>query len=288
MPTVLKAARDPHPRVREHAAAVIGMELAEARAEIVAGREMARPSPRPFWEALFQLARDPDARVQLAATLAHGGIEDTPQREASLHAVAASTSDPWLRLAAASSSSQPRKDWLPAIPAPYRSPAPPIPPGVAADRQKVVAEYQPALQLKGDPRRGAEIVRQSCLACHVLHGHGQRVGPDLVNAVTKDPQTLLADILDPSRNVAPDHVAHVLTAKDGRSWTGLVASETTTRVTLRFPGSADVSIPMSEVASLQSTGRSLMPDGLESGLGMQDIASLLAFLRAPDSTLLGP
>ena len=74
MPTVLKAARDPHPRVREHAAAVIGMELAEARAEIVAGREMARPSPRPFWEALFQLARDPDARVQLAATLARAGF----------------------------------------------------------------------------------------------------------------------------------------------------------------------------------------------------------------------
>jgi putative heme-binding domain-containing protein len=152
----------------------------------------------------------------------------------------------------------------------------------------VVADFQPALAMAGERRRGAEIVRQSCLACHVLHGHGQRVGPDLASAAGKDPQALLTDILDPSRQVTPDHVAHELVAKDGRAWTGLVASETATRVTLRFPGSPDVSVPVSGVASLRSTGRSLMPDGLEAGLDHADMASLLAFLRKPDPAWLGP
>lgn len=288
MPVIVKAAGDPHPRVREHAAVVAGLELAAARAEVMAGRETPRPSPRPLWECLARLARDPDPRVQIAAALAHGAIEDGPRRESSLEALAGSTSDPWVRLAAASSSSLPRREWLPSPPTPRRMPAPPRPAEVAADRQKVLAGYQPALELAGDPRRGAEIVRQSCLACHVLHGHGQRVGPDLASAAGKDPQALLTDILDPSRQVTPDHVAHELVAKDGRAWTGLVASETATRVTLRFPGSPDVSVPVSGIASLRSTGRSLMPDGLEAGLDHADMASLLAFLRKPDPAWLGP
>ena len=36
----------------------------------------------------------------------------------------------------------------------------------------------------------------------------------------------------------------------------------------------------SEIKSLQSTGRSLMVDGLEAGLSHQDLADLIAYLRA--------
>jgi hypothetical protein len=61
----------------------------------------------------------------------------------------------------------------------------------------------------------------------------------------------------------------------------LMSSETSTRITLRFPGSQDVSVAKSDVAGFQSTGRSLMPDGLESGWTLEDMAGLLAFLRSP-------
>ncbi len=282
-PALVDAGNDPHARVREHAAQLAGTELADARTEDLGGRERSRPSPRPLWEMLARLAMDRDARVQLAAVLSLGMVEDAPQREAALEGVARATTNAWLRLAAASSSSHARKEWLPPAPGRVgsRNPTPPRPVNVVADRSQVVESFRPALRLQGDPRRGAGLVRQSCLACHVLHDQGQRVGPDLGGVSGKDPETLLVDILDPSRVVAPDHVAHQLTLKDGRSWTGLVSSETSTRITLRFPGSQDVSVAKSDVAEFQSTGRSLMPDGLESGWTLDDMAGLLAFLRSP-------
>lgn len=284
---LVAAAADPHPRVREHAAHVTGRELESARAEALSGRETPRPSPRPLWELLGRLAADRDDRVRLAATLSLGFVEDEPRREAWLAGVAEANTNPWLRLAAASSSSMARKAWLPPAPAPAITRAAPARPlAAAADRARVVEEFRPALDMKGDARRGAAWVRQACLACHVLHGHGQRVGPDLVGVSGKDPAALLVEILDPSRVVTPDHVAHELRTKDGRSWTGVVASETATRITLRFPGSPDVSVAKADVAEIRSTGRSLMPDGLEEGWTREDVAGLIAFLRSPDPALL--
>ena len=40
------------------------------------------------------------------------------------------------------------------------------------------------------------------------------------------------------------------------------------------------------VPEIRATGRSLMPEGLEEGLQLQDLADLIAFLRAPDSVSL--
>ena len=236
---------------------------------------------------MARLAMDPDERVQLAALLSMGSLEDAPLREDLLARVAASTTNAWLRLAAASSSALERREWLPSAPTPAMARTTPArPPTAAADRARVVEEFRPALELKGDPRRGAAWVRQACLACHVLHGHGQRVGPDLVGVSGKDPGALLIEILDPSRVVTPDHVAHELRLKDGRSWTGVVASETSTRITLRFPGAPDMSVAKTDVAELRSTGRSLMPDGLEDGWTREDVAGLVAYLRSPDPALL--
>lgn len=285
---LVEASRDPHPRVREQAAHVIGLELAAIRREKTATSNPTSSSQKLLGQALARLIRDGDQRVILAAALATGTIEDMLQREAILEELAASTTNAWIRLAAASSSSLPRHDWLPAPPTAAPMPAPPRPPNPAPDRQRVLSEFQPALSLVGDPMRGAQVIRQKCLACHVLHGHGQRIGPDLAGVAGKDPQTLLADILDPNRHVAPDHVAHELTARDGRKWTGLIASESGTRITLRFPGAPDLVLPRAEVASLRSTGRSLMPDGLEVDLTPKDMAGVISFLRQTDPKLLEP
>lgn len=287
-PSLLAAASaDPHPRVRQHVAQVAGLGLAISRARADSARETTRPSSRPVGDVLARLAMDSDDRVRLAAVLSMGSMEDAPRREELLARVAAATTNAWLRLAAASSSALARREWLPPAPTPAMvRTTPPRPPTVAADRARVVEEFRPALEMKGDPRRGAAWVRQACLACHVLHGHGQRVGPDLVGVSGKDPAALLVEILDPSRVVTPDHVAHELRMKDGRSWTGLVASETSTRITLRFPGAPDMSVAKADVAELRSTGRSLMPDGLEDGWTREDVAGLVAYLRAPDPALL--
>jgi putative heme-binding domain-containing protein len=150
----------------------------------------------------------------------------------------------------------------------------------------VLESYRPALALTGQPGRGAAIVSRLCLGCHSLQGQGQRVGPDLAGANARSPETLLQDILDPNRQIAPDYAAYEIIPKTGDSAVGLIASETAQRLTLRHPGAPDSSWARSEIREIRATGRSLMPEGLEDGLSHQDVADLLSFLRVPSVDLL--
>lgn len=148
------------------------------------------------------------------------------------------------------------------------------------DRQKVVEAYQSVLALKGDAARGAAVFSKTCVACHHFGGVGNAVGPDLASIGDKSPETLLISILDPNRAVEPRFVAYVVETTDGRSLTGVLGTETATSITLLQPSVPPVQILRTEIKSLKSTGLSLMPEGLESGLSKQDVADLIAHIRA--------
>src|SRR5205807_3860701 len=86
---------------------------------------------------------------------------------------------------------------------------------------------------KPDPARGKLLFKKTCAACHRLENEGTEVGPDLLSALAnKDAETLLIDILDPSREVDPRYIDYVVTLKDGRVLTGMIASETASSVTM--------------------------------------------------------
>src|SRR5262249_17070588 len=65
----------------------------------------------------------------------------------------------------------PRLELLKSSPdAPIRARAARLFAGAQPRRQDVVAAYQDALRLKGDPRRGKEVFRAQCSVCHRLEG----------------------------------------------------------------------------------------------------------------------
>jgi putative membrane-bound dehydrogenase-like protein len=148
------------------------------------------------------------------------------------------------------------------------------------DRRKIVDAYQPALKLKGDSARGAKVFATICVACHHFGGVGNAVGPDLAAIGDKSPETLLVSILDPNRAVEPRFVAYVVDTNDGRSLTGVLGTETATSITLLQPSVLPVEILRTDIKGLRSTGMSLMPDGLESGLSQQDAADVIAHIRS--------
>jgi putative heme-binding domain-containing protein len=156
---------------------------------------------------------------------------------------------------------------------------------VSPDREAVVAKYRASLTLDGDRARGAAQFERSCVVCHQMQGVGAKVGPDLSGIGTHSRETLLVDILDPSRQVLPDFAAYNAETKDGDSYTGFIANESTTTVTLRRANEADVTLRRAELKDFNTSGKSLMPDGLEAGMTIQDMADLLEFLRRPDRTL---
>jgi putative membrane-bound dehydrogenase-like protein len=152
---------------------------------------------------------------------------------------------------------------------------------IAPERQKVVEAYQSALDLKADAIQGKAVFKKNCATCHRLENEGVEVGPDLLSALrNKSREQLLTDILDPSREVDPRYLNYVVTTKKGQTLTGMIAAETASSVTLRRGEKAEDTILRDQIEDIQSTAKSLMPEGLEMQLSKQDVADLIAYLQS--------
>jgi putative membrane-bound dehydrogenase-like protein len=148
-----------------------------------------------------------------------------------------------------------------------------------ADRQKVINNYRSALNLKRDSSHGKMVFKKVCSTCHRLENEGVEVGPDLLSALrNKTPETLLIDVLDPSREVDPRYLNYQITTKSGRVFTGMIASETASSLTLRRAEKAEDTILRQQIDEIQATGKSVMPDGLEMQLSKQDLADVICYL----------
>lgn len=147
-------------------------------------------------------------------------------------------------------------------------------------RQAVIDRYQSALSLRGDSRRGERLFSEkACATCHRVRGVGGSVGPDLSAIASRPTRQLIDDILDPNRQVSPDFVSYTASTRDGQVFMGTIAAETTAHIVLRLADGSDMTVLRDRITSLTSTGRSLMPEGLEATLSPQDLADLASFLR---------
>jgi len=148
------------------------------------------------------------------------------------------------------------------------------------DRQKVLDAYQEVLGMKGAPERGAPVFSKNCATCHQLNGVGHAVGPDLASLGDKSPQGLLIAILDPNRAVEARYVSYTAATKAGLTYTGVLGSETGNSITIVSQDGKQQVILRTELEELSSTGKSLMPEGLEKELSKQDVADVIAYLVA--------
>jgi putative membrane-bound dehydrogenase-like protein len=147
-----------------------------------------------------------------------------------------------------------------------------------ADRKKVLEEYQSVLTSPGDRTRGKAVFTKRCATCHQLDGVGHVVGPDLGSVANKSPAALLIAILDPNQAVDTRYVQYLASTRDGRVFTGILASEAANSITLRAQDGKDQVLLRRDLEELQSTGKSLMPEGLEKDLSRQDLADVIAYL----------
>jgi putative membrane-bound dehydrogenase-like protein len=152
---------------------------------------------------------------------------------------------------------------------------------VSPDRRKILDDYQSALELKSDALRGKMVFQKNCSTCHRLENVGVEVGPDLLSALrNKTPQGLLIDILDPSREVDPRFINYLVTNKAGKVFSGMIAAETASSITLRRAEKAEDTLLRSQIDDIQATAKSVMPEGLEMQISKQEMADLIAYLQA--------
>jgi putative heme-binding domain-containing protein len=91
---------------------------------------------------------------------------------------------------------------------------------------------------------------------------------------------VLTHLLDPSRTVDARYRLYQADTTDGSSLTGIIQNESENSVTIRQPFGASQTLPRSRIGRLQGLERSMMPDGLEEGLSLQDMADLLEFIAS--------
>lgn len=158
------------------------------------------------------------------------------------------------------------------------------------DRAAVLVRYEASLQRKGVPERGRQIFTRTCAPCHRLDGLGHSVGPDLSLVAAKTPRYLLQEILDPNRNTDSRYLGYTALTTDGQTFAGVLAQESANSVTLRGAEGREQNLLRASLEELQSTGKSLMPEGLEKELtpdGMSDLLAYLGTQRNPPKTVAG-
>lgn len=149
-------------------------------------------------------------------------------------------------------------------------------------RQEVIDRYAAALTLpKTDPENGAQLFSKNCGVCHRWMGGGKRVGPDLSGIGSQPKEKTLADILDPSREVAPDFHQYLIETVSGDIHTGLLAAETEDALILKQADEVETRVPRAEVKEFRAGQMSMMPEGFEVTLTEQDLADLIRFLHEP-------
>jgi len=145
-------------------------------------------------------------------------------------------------------------------------------------RQDVLKAYASVKTMKGDPAKGKAVFERVCATCHKVGDLGHEVGPDLAALTDLSADALLTAILDPNQEIDARYVSYNAALQDGRVLSGLISGETASAITLkRQEGVADV-ILRDDLDELASSGRSLMPEGLENDLTPADAADVIAFL----------
>ncbi len=151
--------------------------------------------------------------------------------------------------------------------------------GEYSNRKSVVGEWLPKLPAKGDASLGKSVFEQRCAQCHFAGGIGHRVGPELTGMSHRSVEDLASNILDPNMSINPAYITYNCETTSGELEIGLLQAESAEAVTLLQAAEKKVVIPRSNIKKLQSSGLSLMPEGLEAGLTPANLRDLIAFIQ---------
>jgi putative membrane-bound dehydrogenase-like protein len=154
----------------------------------------------------------------------------------------------------------------------------------AADKkqliEKVKAQLTPASLAKANLSQGRMLFTAVCGACHVMYGQGGKIGPDLTGSGRANLDYLLENIADPSGVVSADFRMSLLTLKDGRSLSGVIAEKNDRTVMLRTVAET-LTLDRSEITKTESSPMSMMPEGLLLALQPDMVRDLIAYLMHP-------
>jgi len=142
-----------------------------------------------------------------------------------------------------------------------------------------------ALRNQGDVERGHNIFNDpggiACIKCHRVSAQGGDVGPDLSTIGSQfDRRALAESILYPSKAVREGYQQIEIETQDDEMIYGLVRTESNEALVIRDANGMTRPITKSRIKSRRNSELSLMPEGLQSGLSLQEFADLVEYLAS--------
>ena len=151
-------------------------------------------------------------------------------------------------------------------------------------KQKEKLEQLMTMLSAGDVRRGQLVFhseKAACYSCHAIGYRGGNVGPDLtkIGSVRAD-RDLLEAIVFPSASFVRSFEPIAVATNDGKVFNGLLRGETADELILATGVNQETRVTRRDIEELRPSTVSVMPAGLEQQLTPQELADLVAFLRA--------
>ncbi len=137
----------------------------------------------------------------------------------------------------------------------------------------------------GDAEHGRQLFSDvkgvACVKCHKVRGAGGDVGPDLLGVGVKYSRAQLVDsLLYPSKQILDGYRQTTIVLDDGTVKNGIVRGESDDSLTLVDAEGKKQVIPKSTIDDRKEGARSLMPDGLNTGMSLQDVSDIVSFLES--------
>ncbi len=136
----------------------------------------------------------------------------------------------------------------------------------------------------GDIRRGQAIFnspKAACAACHAIGYLGGKVGPDLTKiGQIRNERDLLEAIVYPSASFVRSYEPMIVATKAGEEFSGVLRKDAAEEVVLATGPNTEQRLARADISDMRPGNVSVMPSGLAEQLTKEEIADLLAFLKA--------
>jgi len=136
----------------------------------------------------------------------------------------------------------------------------------------------------GDIRRGQIVfngTKAQCVTCHKIGYVGGLVGPDLTRiGGIRNERDLLEAIVFPSASFVRSYEPVKVLTADGRTLNGILKKDAPDEIILAVAADKEERVARADVDEMSPSSVSIMPAGFDQQLSQQEIADLIAFLRA--------
>lgn len=143
-----------------------------------------------------------------------------------------------------------------------------------------------AMAHPGDVANGEKLFRNvqsvGCIRCHQTGtGDGGAIGPTLQGISTKyDRAKLIESVIYPSKQILDGYEQWGVKTKSGEVQFGVIRGEDDDGITLYDSAANKIAIKKSDIATRRKSPLSVMPDGLEQSMTLQEFADLIGYLES--------